>query len=229
MHPANHRADRERPFSLIWHAESERVIGALREDRAPVPAAPQARLQHDIAEFKAVLSDVHQHACNAGAVFALAFTALSQIGPNKHYMIELRQTPARLLPFLTPRLIDVPADADPAAIQASVKQLQSLFRRVIVEVPTDAQPARFRSLANVTLAIRWGVHTARDVIAFTDRAQQAGLAVMICGVDEPEALAVAYETEVSFVSGRVIGAADKIAPSQYDLPRSQILDRRTAA
>ncbi|MDZ4869690.1 MAG: hypothetical protein SGI91_20395 [Alphaproteobacteria bacterium] len=229
MHPANHRADRERPFSLIWHAESERVIGALREDPAPAPATHEAKGRRDVAEFKAVLSDVHMHARNAGAVFALDFTALSQSGANKHYMIELRQTPARLLPFLTPRLVDVPADADPAAIQASVKQLQSLFRRVIVEVPADAQPARFRSLANVTLAVRWGAHTARDVIAFTDRAHQAGLAVMICGVDEPEALAVAHETEVSFISGRMIGEAEKIVPAQYDPPRAEILDRRTAA
>jgi hypothetical protein len=227
MHPANHRAERERPYSLIWHAESERVIGALRED--PAPATHEARLRRDVAEFKAVLSDVHMHARNAGAVFALDYTALSQSGANKHYMIELRQTPARLLPFLTPRLVDVPGDADPSAIQASVKQLQSLFRRVIVELPTNARPVHFKSLANVTLAVRWGVHAARNVIAFADRAHQAGFAVMICGVDEPEALAVAHETEVSFVSGRMIGEVETIAPTQYDLPHAEILDRRTAA
>jgi hypothetical protein len=229
MHTANHLADRERPFSLIWHAASERVIGSLREDRARACTTSEARLQRDVAAFQTVLFDVHKHARDAGVVFNLDFLALSDAATNKHYLFELRQSPARLLPFLTPRLIGVPGDAGPFTIEARVHQLQTLFRRVIVEVPADARPAQFKSLTNVTLAIRWGTAAARDVITFADRARQVGLPVMISGVDEPEALAVAHESEFDLISGPSIGLVDHIAPRQRDLRLADILSRQTAA
>jgi hypothetical protein len=217
-------------FRGVWHAGSERVVGTIRELSVAIePGRPGEVIGRDIAEFNAALFEVYKRSSSAGAIFTLHFEAFADDQLSRQYMLALRQTPARLLPFVTPRLVDIDPEAPARLVDTRVRQLQSLFRKVIVETRGDNDVERFTHLRNATIETAWStISRAADAVEaarrFQARVKEADLTSLMTGVDCCESFAAAVAAGIDTIAGCRIGCFERPLAEQYGLSRRQIAD-----
>ena len=206
------------------------MVGTLREVSAARPSADLSALAgRDIAEFNATLTEVYKRAGTAGAIFTLHFDSFADELLNKHYMVALRQTPARMLTLVTPRLISIGTAQPQHMVEARVQQLQRLFRRVIVEARSANDVSLIAPLRPAMIATPWtsiaGSSNPEAVASeIHARTKDSALLSMITGVDCGTSFAAAAAAGFDVVAGGRIGCFESPLSEHYPLSRAQIAD-----
>lgn len=217
-------------FRGVWNAASEIVVGTLREVSHVAETRDISELVgRDLAEFNAVVADVYKRNSSASVIFTLHFEAFADGELSKQYMLALRQPPARLLPFVTPRLVGIDADVPPRLLEKRLYQLQSLFRKVIIETRGADDVGRFAQLRHATLAATWDAisgsgDAARTARQFQTLVKDCGLSSMMTGVDCDLSFDVATGAGFDMVAGGRIGCFERPLAAQYALSRALIAD-----
>jgi hypothetical protein len=182
-------------------------------------AASEAHAVQDVRGFTAMLTDaykLHKAGQSMTIIFSLNFRTFSSVEFNKDYMLALRQTPAALVQYLTPRLVRIPPGTGQPLLAARVQQLASVFRHIVLHTRPIVEFATFEFVPSSILSTSWtdirtavkGERGARSegglARQFSQSAKNLRLNSLITGVDTPQALEVALAADVEFVSGTAV-------------------------
>jgi hypothetical protein len=216
-------------YAPLWHTKVQRVLGSML---VPPPAAvtrkvpdreyyasSEAHAIRDVRCFSTMLGHAYKlqkAGQSTTIVFSINFATFCSVEFNKDYMIALRQTPAPLLQYLTPRLVRIPPGTVQPLIAAKVQLLATIFRHVVVHsraqvalqtlefVPCSILATSWKDVQNVIIE-RAGRCNAVDVLRpFQHSAKTLRLNSLIAGIDTPEALNAALTAEVDLVSGSAV-------------------------
>lgn len=234
-------------YAPLWHAKAQRVLGSLF---AP-PAAASMRMQadknyyeaqeafarQDISYFSAMLGHAHKlHKAGKGAtiVFSLNFKTFCIPKFNKEYMLALRQTPAPLLQYLTPRFVRVPPGTTQALLSEKVQALSSVFKHVVLHcrptadrstlefVPCSILSTSWKDISHALNGERAGQTASAVAKQFAQLAKMQRLNGLISGIDTPEALEVAITSGVEFISGAAVLPLSRAPFGQRQLTLAEI-------
>lgn len=214
----------------LWHAKYERIVGSVY-----VPKASQALLRRadtdyykpsaehalqDTQTFNAMLGHaykLHKAGTNATIMFSVNFTTFCTPQFNKEYMLALKQTPGKLLPFLTPRFVRIPPGTPQTLLATKVQLLGTTFKRVVVHtrplfeasmlefVPCSIISTSWRDIERQASGDARSQRTAVDLVrAYCQTAKRLRTNALIEGLDTPAALDTAIAAGVDFASGAAI-------------------------
>jgi len=216
-------------YAPLWHTKVQRVLGSMFVPPPPtltrrVPdreyyASSETHAISDIRGFTAMLADAYKlqkAGQSTTIIFSINFATFCSVEFNKDYMLALRQTPAPLLQYLTPRFVRIPPGTVQPLIAAKVQLLATIFRHVVVHsrslvalqslefVPCSILSTSWKDVQNV-IHDRAGKCSATDVLRlFQNSAKTLKLNSLIAGIDTPEALSAALAADVELVSGSAV-------------------------
>jgi hypothetical protein len=222
-------------YAPLWHTKLQRVVGSVF---APPPPAVQRRLSdgdyfsaqeafalHDIGYFSAMLADayrLHKAGQSTTIVFSLNFQTFCAPKFNKEYMQALRQTPASLLQYLTPRVVRIPPGTAQQLLAAKAHALSGIFKHVVLHsrplldqrtfefVPCSILSTSWKDIERTVTADRAVRTPAGLAKQFSQSAKLLRLNSLISGVDTREAFEAVIGAGVEFISGAsVLPFADK--------------------
>jgi hypothetical protein len=227
--PASIIAAEPSMYAPLWHTKVQRVLGSIFVPPAPavtrrIPdreyyASSEAHAVRDVRGFGTMLADAYKlqkAGQSTTIVFSINFATFCSVEFNKDYMMALRQTPAPLLQYLTPRFVRIPPGTVQPLLAAKVQLLASIFRHVVVHsrtlvalqtlefVPCSILATSWKDVQNL-INDRAGKCSAIDVLRpFQHSAKTLRLNSLIAGIDTPEALAAALAAEIELVSGSAV-------------------------
>jgi hypothetical protein len=216
-------------YAPLWHTKVQRVLGSMFVPQPPAVtrrvsdreyySSNEAHAIRDIRGFTTMLADAYKlqkAGQSTTIVFSINFATFCSVEFNKDYMMALRQTPAPLLQYLTPRFVRIPPGTVQPLMAAKVQLLASIFRHVIVHsramvavqslefVPCSILSTSWKDVQNL-INDRAGKCTAVDVLRpFQHAAKALRLKSLIAGIDTPEALTAALAADVELVSGSAV-------------------------
>jgi hypothetical protein len=216
-------------YAPLWHTKLQRVVGSVF---APPPPTIQRRLsdndyfsaqeayvQHDIGCFSAMLADaykVHKAGQSTTIIFSLNFQTFCVPKFNKEYMQALRQTPASLLQYLTPRLVRIPPGTAQQQLAEKVQALSGTFKHVVLHsrplldqrtfefVPCSILSTSWKDIertVNADRAVRTPAGLAKQ---FSQSAKLLRQNSLITGIDARESLDAVIGAGVEFISGAAV-------------------------
>jgi hypothetical protein len=227
--PASIIATEAPTYAPLWHTKVQRVLGSML---VPPPAtvtrkvpdreyyaSSEAHAARDVRGFSTMLGHAYKlqkAGQSTTIVFSINFATFCSVEYNKDYMIALRQTPAPLLQYLTPRFVRIPPGTVQPLMAAKVQLLATIFRHVVVHsratvalqslefVPCSILATSWKDVQNL-IQERAGKCTAVDVLRpFQNSAKTLRLNSLIAGIDTPEALNAALAAEIELVSGSAV-------------------------
>lgn len=227
--PASVAAAEPSVYAPLWHTKVQRVLGSIFVPPPPaiqrrVPdreyyASNEAHALRDIRGFTTMLADAYKlQKAGQGTtiIFSINFATFCSVEFNKDYMLALRQTPAALLQYLTPRFVRIPPGTVQPLLAAKVQLLATIFRHVVVHsramvalqalefVPCSILSTSWKDVQTL-INERAGKCTAIDVLRpFQNAAKTLRLNSLIAGIDTPDALAAALAAEIELVSGSAV-------------------------
>jgi hypothetical protein len=216
-------------YAPLWHTKVQRVLGSMLVPQPATPtrrvpdreyyASSEAHATRDIRGFSTMLGHAYKlqkAGQSTTIVFSINFATFCSVEHNKEYMIALRQTPAPLLQYLTPRFVRIPPGTVQPLMAAKVQLLATIFRHVVVHsraavslqslefVPCSILATSWKDVQNL-IHERAGKCTAVDVLRpFQNSAKMLRLNSLIAGIDTPEALNAALAAEIELVSGSAV-------------------------
>lgn len=222
----------------LWHAKLERVVGSIHglDSPAALRRKPDREyyasgimcMQDDVARFNSMLSDaykLHKAGQSATILFSLNFTSFCESRLAQEYMQVMRQTPASLLQYLTPRFVRIPPGTPRALLAGSVEVLTAIFKNIALQVRPPVDPRTLEYVPCSILAMSWSdvVHAAgnntlaceRVVRQFCNTARALRANSLIVGIDSPAAFEVAATGNPQFMSGHAVIPAASVAPKQH--------------
>lgn len=228
----------------LWHAKLERVVGSIciaETQSSVVPVADgkyyEAAGQHfsrDVLGFNTMLTDAYKllkSGEKAAVLFSINFKSFCAAEFHRDYMVALRQVPANLVPFLTPRFVRIPAGAPQTLIAQKTQILTSVFKHIALQTRPDTDLKRFEFVACSILVTSWrdvvkvagpGQGAVRTLNAFCQSVKNIKLNSLIDGVDTPEAYAASVGAGADFICGNVIGPKSRTPISQFKLTNAEI-------
>jgi hypothetical protein len=219
-------------YTPFWHARMERIVGSIHVPQAP-PAlfrapdrdyyAPSpSRAQEDIRRFNAMLNDayqLHKAGQSTAIFFSVNFKTFCAPEFAKEYMQVLRQTPASLLKYLTPRFVRIPPGTPQTLLVSRVQALMTVFKHVVLQCrpPIDLRSMEFvpcsivaTSWKDVAQTVGQDARAAEKLIAaFCQTARILRANTLVEAVDSPAAFEICMNLGVEFLSGAAIMAPDK--------------------
>lgn len=223
-------------YAPLYHTKVQRVLGSLFAPPLPMPlrkpadkdyyAAHENYALQDVRGFTAMLTDaykLHKAGQSMTILFSLNFRTFASVEFNKEYMQTLRQTPAALVQYLTPRLVRIPPGTGQSLLAAKVQQLSSIFKHIVLHarpmvefatfefVPCSILSTSWRDIQNAMTSDRNAARSASAIARqFSQSAKSLRVNSLIAGVDTAEALETALAADVEFVSGAaILGAGDE--------------------
>jgi hypothetical protein len=250
-------------YAPLWHTKVQRVLGSMFVPQPPAVtrrvtdreyySSNEAHAVRDIRGFTTMLADAYKlqkAGQSTTIVFSINFSTFCSIEFNKDYMLALRQTPAPLLQYLTPRFVRIPPGTVQPLLAAKVQLLASIFRHVVVHsrALVALQTLEFVSCSilstswkdvQTVISDRAGKCSAVDVLRlFQNSAKTLRLNSLIGGIDTPEALNAALVADIELVSGSAVMpfaeapfaqrafTLKDVRAGQNQLARAELLARR---
>ena len=227
-------------YAPFWHAKMERIVGSIYVPNAPpalrrLPdrdyyAPSSSRAQDDIHRFNAVLNDaykLHKAGQTTAIFFSLNFKTFCEPEFVKEYMQVLRQTPASLLKYLTPRFVRIPPGTPQTLLASRVQALTTIFKHVVLQArpPVDLRSLEFVPCSILATSWKDIAQTAnqdpraseRVVSAFCQSARTLRANSLIEGVDSPGAFEIVASAGAEFMSGPAVTAPEKVPFAQRPL------------
>lgn len=243
-------------YAPLWHTKVQRVLGSMFVPASPpamkrrVPdreyyASNEAHAIRDIRGFSAMLADAYKlqkAGQSTTIVFSINFATFCSVEFNKDYMMALRQTPAPLLQYLTPRFVRIPPGTVQPLLAAKVQLLTSIFRHVVVHsralvalqtlefVPCSILSTSWKDVQTV-ISDRAGKCSAIDVLRqFQNSAKTLRFNSLIGGIDTPEALNAALAADIELVSGSAVlpFAETPFAQRAFTLSDARVAQKKPA-
>lgn len=232
-------------YAPFWHAKMGRIVGSIYVPCAPpalrrLPdrdyyAPSSSRAQDDVRRFNAMLSDaykLHKAGQSAAIFFSLNFKTFCAPEFVKEYMQVLRQTPASLVKYLTPRFVRIPPGTPQTLLASRVQVLTTIFRHVVLQArpPVDLRSLEFvpcsilaTSWKDVTQMVNQDARAAEKIVStFCQSARALRLNSLVEGVDSPAAFEIVAQAGVEFMSGAAITAPEKVPFPQRPLSFADI-------
>jgi hypothetical protein len=227
--PASMVATEAPTYAPLWHTKVQRVLGSMLVTQSAstlrrIPdreyyASSEAHAIRDVRGFNTMLGHAYKlqkAGQSTTIVFSINFATFCSSEHNKDYMIALRQTPAPLLQYLTPRFVRIPPGTVQPLLAAKVQLLASIFRHVVVHsraavslqalefVPCSILATSWKDVQNL-IQERAGKCTAVDVLRpFQNAAKTLRLNSLIAGIDTVDALNAVLAADIELVSGRAV-------------------------
>lgn len=236
-------------YSPLWHAKTERVLGSIFTRLTPPPLRPVADKDYyepsdalalqDIGGFGAMLSDaykLHKTGQSTTIIFSINFPTFCTPEFHKEYVLALRQTPAALVQYLTPRFVRIPPGTPQGALASKVHILGTIFKHVVLHTRPIVDIACFEFVPCSILSTSWkqitGTADARRSAAaltkqFCQSARLLRLNSLVANVDTTEALDAAMAAGAEFISGVAVAPAIKTPFTQRPVTLNDIRTSRT--
>jgi hypothetical protein len=227
-------------YAPLWNARVERILGSIhvlgrahtivrRPDRdyyAPDPA----RAQEDIRAFNAMLTDVYKLSKaghSATVFFSLNFKTFCLADQGEKYLHALRQTPASLLKYLTPRFVRIPPGTPQSVLASKVQMLTPIFKHVALHTSPSVDSRSFGFVGCSIISTSWSeierlagkvpLAARRLAGSFASAARSLRVNGLVDGVDSPSAFEAVVDAGLDFVSGAAICPPDRAPWTQVPL------------
>jgi hypothetical protein len=238
-------------YAPLWHSKMERVLGSLFTRVSPPPLRPiadkdyfepnQAQALQDVSSFGAMLSDaykLHKAGQSTTIIFSLNFPTFCTPEFHKEYLVALRQTPASLVQYLTPRFVRIPPGTPQGALASKVHILGTIFKHVVLHTRPVVDMPSFEFVPCSILATSWmQVTAAADarrpasavIKQFCQSARLLHLNSLVTNVDTPAALDATLAAGPEFISGAAVCSAAKAPFAQRPVPLDDLSAKRGGA
>ena len=234
-------------YAPLWHAKLQHTVGSIYVPNTPPPlrrapdreyyASSSLRVNDDIRRFSEMSADaykLHKAGQSTAIFFSLNFPTFCEPRHLKEYMQVLRQTPASLLKYLTPRFVRIPPGTAPSLLASRVGTLTTIFKHVVLQErpPVDLRGLEFVPCSILAMSWKDAVHTAgqdagaleKAVSAFCLSARMLRANSLIEAIETPAAFEMAAAAGADFLSGAAIARREKVPFVQQPLSIDCIRD-----
>jgi hypothetical protein len=216
-------------YAPLWHSKTERILGSVYTRLGPPRMRPLADKDYyepsdaaalqDIGGFGSMLSDaykLHKEGHSTTIIFSINFPSFCMHEYHKDYLLALKQTPAALVQYLTPRFVRIPPGTPQGALASKVHILNNIFKHVvlhsrpIVDLPSfEFVPASILSTSWKQITSTADARRSADALTkqFCQSARMLRLNGLVANVDTTEALDAALAAGAEFISGAAIAPA----------------------